>query len=95
MVGADLHLESVGCSGERNGHQAGVVDQHIDARRFIHHVGGGFPDSTQIGKIERDEVMLGPWARRSYPIEGFAARRLIAAGQDDSRAGSRERRRSL
>ena len=84
MVCADLHLEAIRRSGERDGHQAGVVDEHVDAWRYIHHGSGGFPDATEIGEVKPDEMVFGAGAGRPHPVEGFPAGRLIAAGQDDS-----------
>ena len=47
MVGAELQLEAILGAIEGHGHDAGVGDEHIDARETTTEVGGAGPHTVE------------------------------------------------
>ena len=85
-VGADLHLEAVGGALLGDGHEAGVVDQHVDGAVEL---GGERAHRGQVGEVEPADVgaARGPVADRGG---GLGALVGVAHGQDDVGAGADE-----
>src|SRR4029077_11797978 len=95
VIGAELHLETVGGETIRDRHDAGVVAEHVE--RLMAHVErvGETADRREVGKIERHHFDIGSRRRRDY-LRGCSPRLAeIAACEDYLRPLARELERGL
>jgi len=81
VVGADLHLESVDGAAERDGHDARVVDQHVDLL-----------DAVREGahRPEVGQVALANLGVRTDVLRDRLALRGVPAGEHHPRTRGRE-----
>ena len=87
MVGAELHLETVGGLAAGDGHDAGVVEQDVEAVVAGTEAIGEGRHRRQVGQVERFEGHVGGDDGTADAVEGVGALRLVPAGQDHLGAG--------
>ncbi len=94
VVGAELELEALLAGASRRRHDAGVVDQQVEAVVRLRELLGEGSDRLQAGEIEGGELRLGPGRRGRDLAQRGRALVCVAAGKHDpcARAGQLPRR---
>jgi hypothetical protein len=67
VIGAELHLEMVGCTAKRRGHHACIGDDHIERLVLSEQLIGAVSDTHETGQIEFDELEASTIRRRVIP----------------------------
>jgi hypothetical protein len=93
VVGAELQLEAVGGLAVRRGHDAGIVDQQVEA--LVRATSRERSHGIERAEVERLDVERRGRRALADRSRGALALGRVAAGEHDVRAGASERAASM